>query len=58
MKLPPFEDFMKSITPVVQDKRDIEDMTECQKFTDVLMKEINKVSFNHLECYHNWLTEQ
>lgn len=58
MALPPFEEFMKSITPVVQDNQNIEDMNDCKRFTGVLMKEINSISFNHIECYHNWLAKQ
>lgn len=58
MILPPFEEFMKSITPVVQDNQNIEDVNECKRFTDVLVKEISKITFNHIECYHNWLAKQ
>lgn len=58
MTLLPFEEFMKSITPVVQDKQNIEDMNDCKRFTDVLVKEISKITFNHIECYHNWLAKQ
>ncbi len=58
MTLPPFEEFMKSVAPIIQDNQDDTNMTESQKLANVLAKEVSRITFNHIECYHNWLTEQ
>ena len=58
MKLPPFEEFMKTIVPVVQDEQDDTNATDGQKIANAITKETSRICFNYIECYHNWLSEQ
>lgn len=57
MNLPPFDEFRKTLISNNQDSQDEESMTDIQKNINALNNEIIEVSLNHLECYHNWLSE-
>lgn len=62
MKLPPFEEFMKSINldNNVNQNNDGsgEDENQSEDMYYILFQNVSIVCLNHIECYHNWLAKQ
>jgi len=67
MKLPPFEDFAKTITdediqdwltPNVFSINDISDKLSKKQMTDILVRTAYYSSLGLVKHYHNWLSEQ
>lgn len=62
MKLPPFEEFMKSIAPNYKINQNNDGFgkneNQSENIYDTLFQNVSKVCFKHIEDYHNWLTTQ